>query len=278
MPTPSENVQNTKPIKLTAYNIFHQIVTRIRTAIEIFDQGFWLGILNDGELDILTDAYYCSAQTYYDNEYNESGFFDWEKQVIKNHFSNNKNVLVAACGGGREIIAFAKAGYQISGFESNKRLVVYSQQLIKKNKLDIDIAHSPAGNFPGDNETYGAVIIGWGAYTHIAGQPMRLQFLQQAGKRLEDNGLLLLSFWVKTRHCDYYNWIRRLANTIRIIRFWRTNLIIKSGDTIGEFNGGYYSHSFSRDELEKELNQAGFSMLEFHSKNANGYAVARKNN
>ena len=260
------------------YNIFHQIVTRIRTAIEIFDQGFWLGMLNDDDLDTLTDAYYNTAQTYRDKEYNESGFFDWEKQVIKDHFSNYKNVLVAACGGGREVIAYAKVGYQISGFDSNKRLVECSQELIKKNKLNIDIAHSPAGNFPDDNKTYDAVIIGWGAYTHIAGQRMRLQFLQQSRKRLEDNGLLLLSFWIKTRHCDYYNWIRRLANTIRLCRFWHSNSIIESGDTIGEFNGRYYSHSFSHDELEKELNQTGFSMLEFHAMNANGYAIARKNN
>ena len=92
MPTPSENVHTIKPFKLTAYNIFHQIVTRIITAIEIFDQGFWLGMLNDDDLDILTDAYYKTAQTYRDKEYNESGFFDWEKQIVKNYFNNYKEL------------------------------------------------------------------------------------------------------------------------------------------------------------------------------------------
>jgi len=197
MPTPPENIQITKPIKLTAYKFFHQIVTRISTAIEIFDHGFWLGMLNDDDLDIFTEAHYNTAQTFRDKEYNESGFFYWEKQIVKNYFNNYKSVLIAACGGGREVIAYAKVGYQARGFDSNKRLVEYSQELIKKNKLNIDIAHSPAGNFPDDNQTYDAVIIGWGAYTHIVGQLMRIQFLQQSRERLEDNGLLVLSFWVK---------------------------------------------------------------------------------
>lgn len=65
---------------------------------------------------------YQSWSIYRDSAYNESGFRDWEASAIAAYFPKSGRVLVPSCGGGREVLALARRGFEVVAFECEPSL------------------------------------------------------------------------------------------------------------------------------------------------------------
>src|SRR5687767_14651727 len=89
-------------------------------------QGAWLGIFDRSTLARVDEGYFKRARetvdgkpfTYVDEKYNLGGLFDWEEQVVREHFPPPPaRVVVTGAGAGREVLALLRLGYDAVGFE-----------------------------------------------------------------------------------------------------------------------------------------------------------------
>ena len=99
-------------------------------------EGFWLGCLDAEDLGDIAVHWYGRKNTMYNSpEHNLSGFYAWEQEMISKYYRPNSRILVAAAGGGRELIALHRAGFRADGFECTPHLVETSRRALK----DLDI-------------------------------------------------------------------------------------------------------------------------------------------
>ena len=87
---------------------FNRLV-RLASAVH---EGFWLGCLSAEDLNAVTAGHYEQSREYSSPEHNQRGLFDWEAAALNRYFQPGSRILVAAAGGGREILALRRAGFQ----------------------------------------------------------------------------------------------------------------------------------------------------------------------
>jgi protein-L-isoaspartate O-methyltransferase len=220
--------------------------------------GFWLGVMSQRSLDYSDELYYRQNKQYTDDKYNEAGLFNWEKPVIEKHFSNAKGILLIAAGGGREVLALSKMGFEVDGYECNPTLIEYANKLLNKNNINNKIKYLPRNSVPGEINKYDGIIIGWGAYSHIPGNKKRLLFLEGLYPFMHDRSRLMISFiWVKDRN-------RRDRMIQKVSRFFGF-LSKKEKTEPGDKLEPDFIHFFAEEEIKKELTQSRFTIIDYYS-------------
>jgi hypothetical protein len=255
--------------KIRLFNWSDILESNLITFIETVFQGLWLGFLERKDFNIITKMYFSSTGMYQEEEHNLSGFWDWEEQIVNNFFKDCRTVLVGAAGGGREIIALSKRGINVEAFECNKDLVLYCSHLLEKYGILAKIVLSAPDHVPDDLGIYDGLIIGWAGYMHIVGYENRVQFLKECHEHVKPNSPIFLSFWTRSESNVFDFHSTGIAKFIRFLR--RNDEPIEIGDTID--SPGYY-HRFTKDEIEKELKEAGF-LLVFYSESGVPRAVGK---
>jgi hypothetical protein len=236
--------------------------------------GVWLGLLDRAALDRLDEHFYAQGHdvedgrtfTYRDEQHNLAGLRDWEEAAIEAHFPPGARVVVTGAGGGREVIALLERGFDAVGYEPNGALVAAGSELMRRLGHDDRLRTCDRDAFPADAPACDAVLVGWGSYTLIPGQPRRLAFLRAARRALPDGAPIVCSFFVRASTARYFTTVAATANLLRRLRRAER---VELGDTIG-LN---FTHRFTRDEIERELAEAGFRMVSFAAQ-PYGHAVA----
>ena len=218
--------------------------------------GFWLGILSRNNLYSIDSVYYDTEKQYTNDKYNLRGFWTWETRVIEKHFQSCKSLLVAGVGGGREVLALRKMGYQTDGFECNPNLAEFANQFLKRQGFETNIEVVMRDRCSTTNKLYDGLIIGWGAYMLIQGRKHRIEFLKNMRKKTKYNAPILLSFFCHYQLRKYHYLIANIGNLFRVI-FGRER--IEPGDSLVP----NYVHIFTKEEIAYELNEAGFELTEY---------------
>lgn len=235
--------------------------------ITALHQGFWLGWYGTSSLQKITGAQYSRNVCYQDSSYNGSGLRAWELAAVQRFFKKGGSVLIAAAGGGRELLALHELGFKPEGFDCVDELVETARVSLKKKRIHCRIVRADPGRVPDGFGQYDGIIVGWGGYMHIPGQAQRIEFLRQLRKHVAPRGPVLLSFFTRSATSKRFALIYRLAKIIRAIRLCSDR--VEKGDTLD----ATYDHYFTREELCSELKQAGFELL-FYSDKDYSHAVA----
>jgi hypothetical protein len=236
--------------------------------------GFWLGVLGRASLHAVDDALYRQRKNYREDEYNLRGLFDWEEDVVKRHFAGSRRLLVLGAGGGREVISLARMGYEVVGFECNRALVEAASRILARGGASgaASVAWLPRDAAPDGSERFDGVIVGWSAYMLIFGRQSRIRFLTGLHAQVEAGGPLLISFFTRPGDSPRLRSIARIANGIRRLLH---RPLVELGDDLAP----NYVHRFAAAEVEAELRESGFRLLEFRPEGPgpydSGYAVAR---
>lgn len=229
---------------------------KLTSFLDALHSGFWLGALGSKGLDYSDEVHYGNNSTYVQDEYNEKGLYDWEKYIVEKHFAGLKTVMLIAAGGGREVLGLSRIGYKVDAYECNPVLVEYGNRLLRKNKIDGTINHLPRNKVPPETAKYDAVIIGWGAYSHIKGGASRVRFLKELYPFMHPGSRLMISFiWVKERN-RRDRMIQRLSG---FIGFFAGNKRSEQGDKLIP----NYLHYFCEEEIRAELGRAGYRVIEY---------------
>ena len=197
--------------------------------------------------------------------------FDWERRVIERHFPRGPGkLLVAACGGGREMAVLARKGWQVAGFDPVESFLVTARELVPENRklaleradfatfekrLEAVEAHKP----------YDVFLFGWGSFSHVYEETERLRLLQ-AARRLCPTGPVILS-WVESPEI----WEER--------RLWREKL--KHFQWGARFSGDVYDpsigmiHDYSEREIFRFAERTGQCVGELSLQAFERYAVLK---
>ncbi|MFZ0733519.1 MAG: hypothetical protein WAM79_14420 [Candidatus Sulfotelmatobacter sp.] len=244
-------------------------VDRLIRLLKIVHEGFWLGWLNSDELNAVTSEHFDHSQFYSSNSHNRIGLFDWEQEALSRFFRPGSHVLVAGAGAGREVLALRKSGFEAEGFECSPALVEASQRLFDELGESNYVVYCPPDSVPPGSPLYNALIVGWGAYTHIPTRARRIRFLQAFGERAFGNAPLLLSFFTRKTGSRDDVLVYRLARLCSLFSPAR-KASLDIGDRISYAR---YIHSFTEQELAEELKAAGVRLAQFVDKGEFGYAV-----
>lgn len=193
--------------------------------------------------------------------------------------SKKSVVLDVGCGNGRHLIPCAKHCLKTVGLDVSKQLLeIVKKKVIKNNLSNVDLVHSDAVNIPINDNSIDAVL--YIATLHnISERYRRINSLKEIKRILKQNGKAIISVW--SRWQDKYRQqflIRMLSQFGRnefgdIKIYWRQN-----GLNISRFY-----HLYSKREFQKDINQAGFKIInlvekKIHSKKYpdNYFAILKK--
>lgn len=233
---------------------------------EVAHQGLWLGLLDRSDLCRVGDGYYSQTLKYQDRAHNLSGFLPWESEVLESHFGGCKGVVVAAAGGGREVVALSRRGIAVTGFDCCRPLVDHARELIASENLNAKMTWSPPDEVPAGLGICDGVIVGWGGYMHIPGRESRIRFLVKLREHVTDGAPILLSFFTRSERSRRLRWTWKIGRCVAALR--RRKLPVELGDTIA----GTFDHHFTEEELRDELAHGGFR-LDLYSSVPYGHAV-----
>jgi hypothetical protein len=251
--------------------------------------GFWLGILGDRALAEVDDNMYRRSATYRDDTYNRSGLFAWEAEAVEGYFGDARRLVLIGAGGGREVLALAKMGYTVDGYECNPALVSTAATLLAgeygtstsdrvsgesegatvlageiggpaplpRRAGAASVALLARDEVPATGDPYDGAIMGWSAYMLIPGSERRIRFLRRLRALMSDGAPLLLSFY--TRDGDPPR-LRRIARTANALR----RLLCREPVDLGDDLAPNRVHHFTEPEVTRELREAGFTLLRFH--------------
>jgi hypothetical protein len=256
-----------KRLFLRFYFGSHRQVARVRRLVTACLHGFWLGVLNRSRLHQIDEAYYSADADYLNEASVRSGLQPWEQLAIGKYLPSDEPVAIIGAGSGRELLALLDLGYDAHGFECNTRLVEVGNRLLASSGVDRRIVVVPRDGWSVSSSTFGGVVVGWAAYMHIRSMASRVEFLRQLHENLPIGAPVLLSFLVRSNSTSYFRVSTKVGNAIRPFMGLEP---VELGDALIPT----YAHYFTRAEIEDELHEAGFKMVDFELTASPGYALA----
>jgi SAM-dependent methyltransferase len=218
--------------------------------------GLWLGLLSDASLRLLDERYYDDSVLYRTDKWNERGFFDWERDLVDEHFRNCERVPVLACGGGREVLALLNEGFDATGYEPHPALVTYARRFLAAHGHESRVHSAPRDEFPSAAGPADGVVVGWGGFSLIHGRARRIALLREARRRLPAGGPVLLSFFARPSDSRELNVTKSAATGLRRLR---GNPPAELGDTLAP----NLVHVFTRPRLAEEIRAADLELADY---------------
>lgn len=232
----------------------------------VFD-GCWLGALSRAQLADIDALYYDRATEYHDAEYNRGGLFGWEQRAIERHFTGASSLVVTSAGGGREVLALAKAGFAVTGFEPHAGLALAGNRLLAAEGVPATVRPCPRDGWPVDSPEADGAVVGWSGYMLTPTRARRVAFLRAAAAALPADAPLLLSFATVERRDVRLRVTAAVGAPLR--RLLRREPV-EPGDALIP----NLVHFFTRDELAGELADGGFELIDYGTTDY-GWAVGR---
>ena len=216
---------------------------------------------------LLTKLAYARNDIFSMEEQNRE-LFDWEERVVVRHFPSPGKLLVAACGGGREMAAMAEKGWNVAGFDPVAAFVEAAHRTIPTTqKLALEQADFSQFAARLDsleaNAPYDAFIFGWGSFSHVYTDVQRLRLMEQA-RRLCPKGPVVAS-WVSAPEL----WEER--------RVWRDKFqcfpwVEKDSRDVYDPSLGMI-HDYPEDEIARLTARTGQRIAEFSRRPFERYVV-----
>jgi len=237
--------------------------------------GLWLGLLDRLDLHAVDQATYVARPRYRSDVHNLGGLFGWEQRMLAEHFPGAGSLVVLGAGAGRELVALAARGYRVTGYECNPILVTAGKDLLTRQGFTgAQLTHLGRDLAPTGGGPYAGAIVGWCAYTLIAGRGRRVALLTGLRAALPPGAPLLVSFFSRPARQRRARLVTAVANGVR--RISRHEPVERGDDLAPNF-----VHRFTEAELVGEFTEAGYEVVAFAGERSGagepGYAVARAN-
>jgi len=252
------------PLTVRIYFFTNSVLENFFRVVRSCFIGFWLGILKREYLHTISAKVYDDEKLYQDKNYNQSGLKTWEKSALDLYFKKCNSFLVMGAGGGREVLALLKLGYDADGFECNPRLVECANALLNRQGFTGKVFFAPPDECANTTKIYDGAIVGWGSYMHIQGREQRINFLKALRSKLRKRSPILLSFF----HRQDMNSFKIITGIGNVIKWMARDEYLTEGDCLIPD----YAHFFTKEKISMELNKAGFN-LKFYSTEDYGHAI-----
>ena len=249
-------------LRTRAYRRSQRIVRHLPGAVRSAHSLLWLRLLDHRDIDQLTMHSYASRSgSGFDSEaHNVAGLHASEETAFRDMLTAGMRVLVAGAGGGREMIALAKAGHDVTGFDAAADLVEACRANLAIAGARGTMMTAQPGAVPDCGGGFDALVIGRGVYHHIPGRTNRIAFLRACAAMIEEDGPMIMGD-VLTRST-----LGRWAMTSA-----------EPGDSLSDC----FYHYFTVELLAAEIAEAGFDAIECRATPSHGasqltHVIARR--
>jgi hypothetical protein len=253
----------------SCYLLSHRVFRAINGGSQALFEGIWMGLLPESSCDLISEKSYGSGESYTNDKYLDQGFHFWEDLVVRKHFAPRSRVLVAAAGGGRELIALVRSGFQAAGFECSRAMVAAGNRALAERNMATTLDWAPPCIAPSLGGVFDALIVGWNGYCYISPRARRIAFLESLRTQLLPGSPVLVSTAIRTPAARLAIWTPCVANAVRICTFRAP--VFEPGDTFP----GRPKMLFTRRQLECELTDGGFAVTDFYVWGGYGAVVGR---
>jgi 2-polyprenyl-3-methyl-5-hydroxy-6-metoxy-1,4-benzoquinol methylase len=235
-------------MRVRIFELSRKVVSNLPAWTRSVHSLSWLHVLNADDLDAVTMASYSNqAGAEFDSEeHNLGGLWSWEEAAFRQCLSERANVLIAGAGGGREMIALAKMGFNVFGFDASEDLTKACRDNLQEAGVPGEIVFAPPGEVPSRSQTYDALVVGRGVYHHIPGRARRIKFLKACRQLLKDGSPLVMG-----------DFLTRAKP--RSLTDFALSKKVEPGDSVTTC----FFHFFTREEIVSELGQSGFESIDY---------------
>lgn len=167
---------------------------RLFRVVKACFDGIWLGLLSRERLHAIDTSY---SERYADEGYNRGGLWPWEQAAIDRFFAGRTRIVVTGAGGGCEVLALRKLGYDAIGFDPNAQLAAVGDRLLASEGHPGRLWCAPRDVWPGTAGPCDGVVVGWGSYMLIQGRARRVTYLRGARACLPEGAPILVSFFAR---------------------------------------------------------------------------------
>ncbi|HEX8430218.1 MAG TPA: hypothetical protein VF625_02980, partial [Longimicrobium sp.] len=168
--------------------------------------------------------------------------------------------------------ALWRRGMEVEGYECNPNLRQAAAWRLLRHGCDAPVHPIARDAAPADAAPHDGAVVGWSAYTLIAGRERRVELLRGLRRGLPVGAPLLLSFFTRDERDTRILRPARIANVARgITRRQRA----EPGDVLAP----NFIHRFTRGEVEAEMAAGGFRLARYEPMGPgpfdSGWAVGR---
>ena len=239
-----------------------RLIDRSYRAIDRIRSALVLALASDAVLSRFNSLAYSRDGTYYpqSSEF-RSYLFPWEEKVVAEYFPRvPARLIIGGAGGGREVLALARMGYDVVAFEPSAVLADMARRATKGSNVRVyrggyeDLPRmfpwreqEPDGTGNVDS-TFDAAILGWGSYSHLRTEDQRIQTLSWFARHVQ--GPILLSFYqfAKSRKIS--------TDRRRRLKIWPS---LRVGNRFSVYIG--YTHDVSAAELRAVADRSGLTIV-----------------
>lgn len=238
------------PLRVRAYFAATAGWTRAGALLQAAYEGLWLGMLGRADLHRLDERFYDRNASYHGDAHNLRGLFPWEAEALE-LFGGRRRLLVMAAGGGREVLALARQGYEVDGYECNRALVDFAGEFLPRQGCAAAVRHLPRDEVPAAGAPFDGIILGWSAYMLIPGSAHRIDLLRRLRAQVTPGAPILLSFWTRGGDGARFRVSAAVANALRLPLHRER---VEPGDALQP----NFVHYFTPAEIAAELREAGW--------------------
>jgi len=191
-----------------------------------------------------------------------TGLSPWEERLYQHVVRPGDRICVVGCGSGRDLLPFLDAGHEVVGVEPSPQPAAALRRTLHDRQQTAAVLEGFIEEvaLPGSFDVF---IFSLNCYSYIPGSDRRIAMLRRLQDHLKPGGRLVLSY------------VRRFGNwggvAVRLARcaarVARTDLRWDQHDVVLRIQTGpgpalSFTHFFLATEVEREVEQAGFSVRE----------------
>ena len=216
------------------------------------------GTLSHSELDAMT------TKVWKDFSFNSGadGFMAWEAVVYGKIVRPGDRILVVGCGQGRDLLPFVENGHEVVGIDPSPEPVETLRDILTLRGLSAEliVGFIESAALTG---AFDLVTFSFLSYSYIRESARRIATLKRLAAHLRPGGRVLINYMQvegsrRARAIELTKWIARLC---------RSDWTPEDNDVISVTRSATgerllnYEHWFSREEIEREVQTAGFRVL-----------------
>jgi SAM-dependent methyltransferase len=185
----------------------------------------------------------------------DAGLSPDEREFFAGHLRAGDRVLLVGCGAGRDLLALGRLGYHVDGLDHSPQVIAIARAHLARHGAAAAL-HTGTIESAALDRRYDAVIFSNGCYSLVRGARRRAAALARVADHLAPGGRVLISYHGFTRQSALGLWLLRTS-----ARAARADWSPEPGDVFWRHRPGRalrYRHHFTREELNAEIEAAGF--------------------
>ena len=192
----------------------------------------------------------------------------WETEVLDRNKIHSGRMLVLGAGCGRESLALSRRGITVIGVDANEVAIRVASQSAKTLNLQVRFQQADFLALPYRGSSFDYILLSSTMYSMVADAARRQAWLQDLGRLLKPDGLLLLSFLPEHHPVSRRKLVSARLNAL-LLRLGAANRPFQRGD---DYESGHFMHAFQDEgEIRREFIGAGILIRELNW--TGGFAV-----